>query len=412
MTVPSLRFKFDDHLKGISLSEVGRFYGGLSGKKKDDFGVGNSKFITYMNVLTNTIAKRDMCESVNVGAQEKQNAVVSGDVIFTQSSETAEEVGMASVWIHHFNVYLNSFSFGFRLFDKKGIDPVYLAYLMRSHAYRKKISMQAQGISRYNLSSSRLSSIKINIPEIREQQKIAEFFMSLDEKIAITEKVLNKSEIISSNILAKVYSGDIRFKQADGSSFPDWEKRQLSQLLRFQNGINASKNKFGSGTKLISVKEVLRDFPVTYDSITSSVEVDEKEAQRFSVEYGDVLFQRSSETAEEAGSANVYLDCRPAVFGGFVIRGKKTTDYQPQFLKMALRSPAVRQQIVRLAQGAQHFNIGQEHISTVEIQFPCLEEQEKIAELVTAFEDKKAAMLARLNSLQRLKQAFMQQMFI
>lgn len=248
-----------------------------------------------------------------------------------------------------FNVYLNSFSFGFRLFDKKGIDPVYLAYLMRSHAYRKKISMQAQGISRYNLSSSRLSSIKINIPEIREQQKIAEFFMSLDEKIAITEKLLNKSEIISSNILAKVYSGDIRFKQADGSSFPDWEKRQLSQLLRFQNGINASKNKFGSGTKLISVKEVLRDFPVTYDSITSSVEVDEKEAQRFSVEYGDVLFQRSSETAEEAGSANVYLDCRPAVFGGFVIRGKKTTDYQPQFLKMALRSPAVRQQIVRLA---------------------------------------------------------------
>lgn len=126
MTVPNLRFKFDDHLKEFSLSEVGRFYGGLSGKTKDDFGVGNSKFITYMNVFTNVIAKRDMCESVIVGAQEKQNSVVAGDILFTQSSETAEEVGMASVWIHHFDVYLNSFSFGFRIFDEKSIDPVYL----------------------------------------------------------------------------------------------------------------------------------------------------------------------------------------------------------------------------------------------------------------------------------------------
>ena len=100
MTMPKLRFKSNELLREVSLSEVGNFYGGLSGKTKSDFGFGDSKFITYMNVFTNTIAKQDMCDLVMVEHNEKQNLVVDGDVLFTQSSETPEEVGMASVWTH------------------------------------------------------------------------------------------------------------------------------------------------------------------------------------------------------------------------------------------------------------------------------------------------------------------------
>ncbi len=292
------------------------------------------------------------------------------------------------------------------------VDREYLYHYLRSPLLLKFIKSASTGGTILHLNQSVLLDFPISLPDLEEQQKIAAFFTALDEKISVTEKLLNEIEKICSTVLATIYCKDIRFKQPDGSSFPKWNTHQLNQLLRFQNGINASKDKFGTGIKLISVKEVLNDSPVTYNSIKSSVEVDEKVAQSFSVEYGDVLFQRSSETAEEAGSANVYLDFRPAVFGGFVIRGKKIADYHPQFLKMALRSTPVRRQLVRLAQGAQHFNIGQEQLSTVEIQVPCLEEQEKIAELITAFEDKKATVLAKLNSLRRLKQAFMQQIFV
>ena len=247
---------------------------------------------------------------------------------------------------------------------------------------------------------------------VDEQQKIAAFFTALDEKIDLAEKELSLTEKISSVVFEQIYRGDLQLNKLDGSPFPVWQIRKLDQLLDFQNGINASKEQFGSGIKLISVKEVLSKTPVTYDSIESSINVDEKLAKRFSVEYGDVIFQRSSETAEEAGSANVYLDSRPAVFGGFVIRGKQKADYHPQFMKMALRSPKVRRQIVRLAQGAQHVNIGQEQLSSVEIKFPCLEEQKKIAELISDFEHKELVLVQKLDALKRLKQAFMQQMFI
>ena len=233
MTMPKLRFKSNELLREVSLSEVGNFYGGLSGKTKSDFGFGDSMFITYMNVFTNTIAKQDMCDLVMVGHNEKQNLVVDGDVLFTQSSETPEEVGMASVWTHKQKVYLNSFSFGLRIKNKQNVDPVYLTYLLRSPVYRKSISIQAQGISRYNLSSSRLSTLKVKIPALEEQQKIAAFFTALDRRIENCEKRLVTLEHLKKGLLQKMLSSnsrtlpEIRFKGFAGS----WKAYKLSEVL-------------------------------------------------------------------------------------------------------------------------------------------------------------------------------------
>lgn len=288
----------------------------------------------------------------------------------------------------------------------------FIYYTLHTEKFVRNVLDRCTGGTYPAINSSDLGEIVINIPCKEEQQKIAAFFTALDEKIDLVEKELSLTEKISSVVFEQIYRGDLQLNKLDGSPFPVWQIRKLDQLLDFQNGINASKEQFGSGIKLISVKEVLSKTPVTYDSIESSINVDEKLAKRFSVEYGDVIFQRSSETAEEAGSANVYLDSRPSVFGGFVIRGKQKADYHPQFMKMALRSPKVRRQIVRLAQGAQHVNIGQEQLSSVEIKFPCLEEQKKIAELISDFEHKELVLVQKLDALKRLKQAFMQQMFI
>lgn len=231
MTMPKLRFKSNELLREVSLSEVGNFYGGLSGKTKSDFGFGDSKFITYMNVFTNTIAKQDMCDLVMVEHNEKQNLVVDGDVLFTQSSETPEEVGMASVWTHKQKVYLNSFSFGLRIKNKQNVDPVYLTYLLRSPVYRKSISIQAQGISRYNLSSSRLSTLKVKIPALEEQQKIAAFFTALDEKIAVAKLQLEQINKLNLSIAKALLSGEKRCFQSDGSRYPDWQKGKLGDAF-------------------------------------------------------------------------------------------------------------------------------------------------------------------------------------
>ena len=80
-----------------TLGELGYFYGGLTGKSKEDFTNGNSKFITYMNVFSNLSLKINVDDIVKIGENENQNIIQYGDIIFTGSSETPDECGMSSV---------------------------------------------------------------------------------------------------------------------------------------------------------------------------------------------------------------------------------------------------------------------------------------------------------------------------
>lgn len=96
------------------------------------------------------------------------------------------------------------------------------------------------------------------------------------------------------------------YKKTDFGIFPsDWKTRQLDQLLDFKNGINADKDKYHSGIKMISVNDILSDRPIVYDSIQGQVDIDEDTLKEFGVSYGDILFQRSSETYVDAGKSNV-----------------------------------------------------------------------------------------------------------
>lgn len=167
------------------LGEMGATFTGLSGKTKDDFGHGHAEFITYMNIFTNPIAAANGTESVEIDGS--QNEVKYGDVFFTTSSETPEEVGMSSIWLEsRANVYLNSFCFGWRPTIK--IDPHYLAYMLRSSAVRKKFTFLAQGISRYNISKNKVMEMSVPIPCLHEQKRIGEFFTAISNLITLHQR--------------------------------------------------------------------------------------------------------------------------------------------------------------------------------------------------------------------------------
>ena len=158
-----------------------------------------------------------------------------------------------------------------------------------------------------------------------------------------------------------------------------WEQRKLGELLLFQNGFNGSSESFGSGVPLISVMDVLDDEFITHETVRSKARLNYEEASRYCVEYGDVLFQRSSENQEDAGTSNVYLDQHvPSAFGGFVIRGKKVDEYNPIFIKYLLGSSFIREQITHRAQGAQHINVSQDTLAGVVLLMPSMREQEAV----------------------------------
>ena len=106
-----------------------------------------------------------------IEVDNRQNTVRKGDVLFTTSSETPEEVGMSSVVFESIeNTYLNSFCFGYR--PKIELNNFYLAFLLRSGGFRKNIIFLAQGISRYNISKNAVMNIPIPIPAKEEQEAI------------------------------------------------------------------------------------------------------------------------------------------------------------------------------------------------------------------------------------------------
>lgn len=226
------------------MGDMGSTYTGLSGKTKEDFGHGDAKFITYMNVFSNPVANLDMTESVEIDS--KQNCVKAGDVFFTTSSETPEEVGMSSVMPENAdNIYLNSFCFGYRPTEK--FDLNYLAYVLRTESFRKEMTFLAQGISRYNISKNKVMEVEIPIPSLDEQSRVGQYFKNLDTLITLHQRKCEQTKNLKKYMLQKMFPQngakvpEIRF---NGFTH-DWEQRKLIDYLE----VSSEKNRDNRFTK-------------------------------------------------------------------------------------------------------------------------------------------------------------------
>lgn len=193
-----------------------------------------------------------------------------------------------------------------------------------------------------------------------------------------------------------------------------WQCVELGSFMEFKNGLNADKDAYGSGTKFVNVMDIFRSPELQSANITGSVQASQKEVREYSVVYGDILFNRTSETPEDIAFASVYLDAEPITFGGFVIRGRQTRKLlDPEFCKYVFRTDNVRRETVRRCQGAVRANIGQQDLSKVQLKIPPIPEQRKIAEILRTWDEAlekltalRAAKVRRISSLrQRLFEA-------
>lgn len=233
---PAIRFaEFAGAWEQRKLGNLGETYTGLSGKSKEDFGHGTAKFITYMNVYSNPVSDPEGTDLIEV--DNRQNTVRKGDVLFTTSSETPEEVGMSSVVFESIeNTYLNSFCFGYR--PKIEFNNFYLAFLLRSGGFRKNIIFLAQGISRYNISKNAVMNIPIPIPAKEEQEAIGDFFKHLDALLTLHQRKYEKLLNIKKSMLEKMFPKEgevvpeIRFKGFTGA----WEERKLGDIADITGG--------------------------------------------------------------------------------------------------------------------------------------------------------------------------------
>jgi type I restriction enzyme, S subunit len=164
-----------DGVEFLSLGDLGALYAGLSGKSKADFTGGNARYVSYMNVFGNPVTEVLPADLVTVSAGERQNRVHAGDVLFTVSSETPAEVGMASVVMTEppEPLYLNSFCLGWRPTSPTRLDPSFAKHLFRSPGVRRQIIATANGVTRINISRKPFLAVRVPVPPLEVQRAVA-----------------------------------------------------------------------------------------------------------------------------------------------------------------------------------------------------------------------------------------------
>ncbi len=204
---------FSEPWKKVRLGDIGSPYNGLSGKNKENFESGDACFIPYINIFLNERIDTNNLESVEIGIEEHQNKVKYGDIFFTVSSETPNEVGMSSVLLEPLdNTYLNSFCFGYRLNDFLTLSPFFATYLFRAEYFRHCMYILAQGSTRFNISKSDVMNLKINVPSIKEQTAIAQVLTAADREIELAQQKLELLRQQKHGLMQQLLTGKKRVK--------------------------------------------------------------------------------------------------------------------------------------------------------------------------------------------------------
>jgi len=221
-----------------TFDELGVFYGGLSGKSKDDFKEGNAKFITYLNIANNPALRLNIEDSVQIGPNEKQNVVQYGDALFTGSSETPDECAMSSVVTEHptEKLYLNSFCFGFRFNNLDGIVPAFYKHYFRSNHFRQVVRRTANGTTRFNVSKKEFAKLAIPIPPLEIQKKIAECLDKFSALAAELQAELQKRRTQYEYYRTQLLTPPANF--VDRTDERKWEWKTLGEICEMKAGVH------------------------------------------------------------------------------------------------------------------------------------------------------------------------------
>jgi type I restriction enzyme, S subunit len=181
--------------KQIRLKNIGYLYGGLTGKKGDDFkqenNPNNKPFIPFTNISDNFKISPTKMGQVVINEDDEQNRVEKDDLFFLMSSEDQDGIGQSSVLVDDIGeVYLNTFCRGFRVQNHQYY-PVFLNYLLHGHSYREILRVEGRGFTRINLRSHGINDFKIFTPPLPEQHQIVEF---LDRKTNQIDTLIEKKQ--------------------------------------------------------------------------------------------------------------------------------------------------------------------------------------------------------------------------
>ena len=359
------------------LGEVATFYGGLTGKSKEDFNEGNAYYISYKNIYENIAVDATCLERVNVGEGERQHTVKYGDVLITGSSENLEEAGMSSAvtFESETNIYLNSFSFGIRFNEGIELSPEFTKYLFRTNMMRKQIMSTAQGVTRFNVSKKRFATIEIPLPPLSVQSRIVEIldkFTSLEAELEAELDCRKRQYIYYRELL-------LDFSQHNNIQ---WKK--LGEVGIFQRGTSFQKKHFtDEGIPCIHYGQIYTRYHLSTDKTISFLSKEFAVRAR-KAQTGDLIIATTSENDEDVCKAIVWEG------EGDVVVSNDACFYHhslnPRYIAYYLQTEAFQKQKRSYITGTKVRRVNANDLARIEIPLPPLTEQQRIVEILDKFD--------------------------
>lgn len=409
---PQLRFpEFEGEWEYTQIEKYFEFKNGLN-KEKEYFGRG-TPIINFMDVYKlNSIQKKDILGLVELSESEIQRySALKGDVFFTRTSETIHDIGMSATLIEKIpNCVFSGFVLRARPLSNK-FAPLFTSFLFNVESVRKEIVTKSSMTTRALTSGTSLNKVYFKFPkELKEQQKIASFLTAVDTRISLLSHKKEKLELYKKGVMQKIFNQEIRFKDAHGNSFPDWEEKKLGEIIKVQGGFAFKSSKFlTSGVPVIRISNISNEH--NYIDDRNLVYYKEQQNDKnYTIHKGNLLIAMSGATTGKTSIYNkekkAYLNQRVGLFKGIY------SNLHYPFITQYVFSSSFKTNLKSLLVAGAQPNISSHDIESIIIQLPTLPEQQKIASFLSALDVKIEAVEKQIEGMKQWKQGLMQKMFI
>ena len=402
MSVPKLRFKeFDGAWAITPLKNISKIYDGTH--QTPNYVEKGVPFYSVEHVTANNFSNTKFIADDVYQAEIKRVKLEKGDILLTRIGD------IGTTRLIDWDVFASFYVSLALLKISQENHSSFVNQYIKSPFFQRELHERTIHVAfpkKINLGEIGLCVIKI--PVLEEQTKIASFLSAVDEKIS---QLTQKHQLLSQykqGMMQKLFSQQIRFKSDDGSEFGAWEEKKLGEIGIFLKGKGISKADIVDDGKLPCIRygELYTRYKEIISHVFSATNLDSKNLVLSKA--NDVLIPASGETQVDIATASCVLEDNIALSGDLNIYRTKENGI---FLSYLIRSH-LKMQIVQLAQGNSVVHLYSSQLKGVQLNLPCLEEQTKIANFLSAIDQKIDVVAQQIQQTKTWKKGLLQQMFV
>ncbi|MGU9094828.1 restriction endonuclease subunit S [Clostridium perfringens] len=396
--VPKLRFKgFEDEWKEKKMALLGTFLKG-NGISKSDLSESGKECILYGELYT---TYGEVIESIKSKTDiSLKNEVLSkiNDVIIPSSGESAIDIATASCVMKD-NILLGG---DLNVFRPNKDNGVFISYQL-NNSKKKDIAKIAQGASVVHIYNEQLKQLKVNIPSLEEQEKIANFLSKVDSIIEKQEKKVEYWNSYKKGMMQKIFSQKIRFKDENGRNYPEWEENKLEDYIMEYTEKTVIDNQYpvltSSRKGLMLQSEYFKDRQVTTDSNIGY----------FVIPRGYITFRSRSDDGIFVFNQNNIIDKGIISYFYPVFNFNESIN---KYYALIYMNNYLKKEIFKEVVGTSQLVLSMSKLKKLKIKFPCLDEQIKIANFLSNIDNIIEKESNKLEELRQWKKGLLQQMFV